>query len=83
MVSEFEARERAVRLAVRTGNMPEIDFIHSVQVFEGFEPCFGRADKWCTNTACRWHKECMELAKILCPAPMTQDRDYPALKRQD
>ncbi len=55
------ARDRAVRRAIETGEMPNLDLIHTMQRAEGNQPCFGRADGACRQHVCRWHGECAAL----------------------
>lgn len=57
------AKDRAVRLAVLSGHMPNFDLIHARQRAEGFEMCFGRCVEDCQRVQCRWYEECMALAK--------------------
>jgi hypothetical protein len=61
------ARDRAVRRAIDTGDMPNIDLIHAIQRTEGLRPCFGRAEEHCPCGTCRWHSQCMALVAY-CPA---------------
>ncbi len=62
MLDILAARDRAVRRAVETGLMPNIDLIHAHQRREGFEPCFGRTENVCHCSDCRWFEECAALA---------------------
>jgi len=61
MLSVREAKDRAVRRAILTGELPNIDLIHRIQRFEGSAPCFGRLEQECTNTACPWYDQCTAL----------------------
>lgn len=61
MLDRHAASDRAVRYAIRTGQMPNIYLIHTIQGMEGYEPCFGRAESQCPNSHCRWYEECMAL----------------------
>lgn len=61
MLDIRSARDRAVRLAVLSGHMPDFDLIHSRQRTEGFDVCFGRCTTICPQTHCRWHRECSML----------------------
>lgn len=56
------ARDRAVRRAIDTGEMPNLDLIHTMQRTEGNNPCFGRVESHCHQVVCRWHGPCMKLA---------------------
>lgn len=62
MLDILAARDRAVRRAVETGIMPNIDLIHAHQRREGFDPCFGRTENVCHRSGCRWFEECAALA---------------------
>ncbi|HVP11256.1 MAG TPA: hypothetical protein VMV94_08745 [Phycisphaerae bacterium] len=55
------ARDRAVRRAIATGEMPNIDLIQTIQRTEGHRPCFGRAEEHCPHATCRWYVQCMAL----------------------
>jgi hypothetical protein len=55
------ARDRAVRRAIETGEMPNMDLIHTMQRAEGNQPCFGRSEGACHQHVCRWHGECATL----------------------
>ena len=61
MLDFYEARDRALRMAIATGEMADINLIHAIQREEGCEPCFGRAEQRCAHTSCRWHCQCMAL----------------------
>ncbi|HVP10021.1 MAG TPA: hypothetical protein VMV94_02420 [Phycisphaerae bacterium] len=62
MLDFRSARDRAMRRAIETGHMPNMDVIHARQKMEGFEPCFGRTEMVCQRTGCRWHGDCAALA---------------------
>lgn len=62
MLDLRSARDRAMRRAIETGHMPNMDIIHARQKMEGYDPCFGRTDKVCQRTGCRWHGDCAQLA---------------------
>jgi hypothetical protein len=62
MLSLDDACDRAMRRAIKTGEMAEMDFIHAIQQAEGHQACFGRAEGPCARVGCRWHVECAELA---------------------
>lgn len=66
MLDLHAANDRAVRHAVKTGRMSNMHLIHARQRFEGFQPCFGRAESPCAQTACLWHPECMALTAFAC-----------------
>ena len=62
MLSLTDARDRSMRRAVKTGEMAEMDFIHTIQQAEGHQACFGRTREPCPQIGCRWHAECAALA---------------------
>jgi len=68
MLSCSIARSRALRRAVQTGHLAEMDFIHTIQASEGCDSCFGRMETVCGRFNCRWHEECAELS-LVSPAP--------------
>jgi hypothetical protein len=63
MLSLTQARDRAVRRAIETGELANMDFIHMIQRAEGFQPCFGLTENRCFQGGCRWHPECVALAE--------------------
>ena len=70
MLERHAASDRAVRYAIRTGQMPNLHLIHAIQGLEGFEPCFGRVESECSKTHCRWHEQCMALTAFsAAPSP--------------
>ena len=70
MLDRHAANDRAVRYAIRTGQMPNVHLIHAIQGLEGFEPCFGREESQCPKTHCRWHEQCMALTAFsAAPSP--------------
>lgn len=72
MTSRFELRERALRLAVRTGEAVDLDFIWGHQQREGFEACFGDPKPGCPKT-CRWTQRCKAIASESAAMPWHQD----------
>ena len=53
-------REKALRLAVRTGIAPDLDFVWRWQKEEGCEMCFGSFTDTCP-LRCRWYGRCKSL----------------------
>lgn len=64
MLEMHVARDRAIRRAIETGEMPNFDLIHTIQKTEGYSTCFGRSEAFCGQLVCRWHPQCMALAKF-------------------
>jgi len=60
MLSKEAIKFRAVRMGVSTGDMPDVDFIWSVQRGEGADECFGQG-LTCQNKICCWRKDCKAL----------------------
>jgi len=60
MISRVMIRDRAVRMAIATGDMPEVDLIWAVQKTEGNQPCFGQG-LGCAHLDCRWRGKCTAL----------------------
>jgi hypothetical protein len=58
------ARERALRCAIQTGRLADMNLIHAIQRSAGHEPCFGRAGEPCPETRCRWYEPCMVLTEF-------------------
>ena len=56
-----EIREKARSLGIITGKMKKPELIHTIQVTEGYEPCFGRSDGQCDNTGCCFIKDCLKV----------------------
>ena len=69
MLDIHAARDRAIRRAIATGQLPNIDLIHAIQKSEGYRQCFGRCRSSCPEMICRWHTDCMALASFK-PAPV-------------
>lgn len=72
MTSRFELRERALRLAVRTGEAVDLDFIWGHQQREGFDACFGDPNPGCPKT-CRWKQRCKAVASESADVPWHHD----------
>ncbi len=62
MLEACAARDRAIRRAIETGELPNMDLIHASQRAEGHRLCFGRAEGYCPEATCRWWSQCMDLA---------------------
>lgn len=82
MTSRFELRERALRLAVRTGEAVDLDFIWGYQRREGFDACFGEPKPGCPKT-CRWSDRCKAIAVESADTPWhSDDTPFPRLTGQ-
>ena len=60
MLSAETIKHHALLMGIHTGQMPEVEFIWSVQKSEGEEKCFGQGIN-CRKVDCRWLRECMAL----------------------
>ncbi|MBN2375310.1 MAG: hypothetical protein JXD22_02835 [Sedimentisphaerales bacterium] len=60
MLSKEAIKFRAVKMGIATGEMPDVEFVWSVQRAEGVEECFGQG-LTCQQKKCRWRKECVAL----------------------
>lgn len=79
MTSRIELRERALRLAVRTGDAVDLDFIWGYQRREGFDACFGDPKPGCPKT-CRWSDKCKSVAGESTDMPWpADDMPFPRL----
>jgi hypothetical protein len=54
-------REKALRLAVRTGAAADVEFVWAAQRLECARECYGLFDKRCPGT-CRWLDRCRVLS---------------------
>ncbi|HUN82686.1 MAG TPA: hypothetical protein VMV81_14370 [Phycisphaerae bacterium] len=62
-------REKALRLALRTGWTPDVDLIWESQELDGSERCFGFFKRVCPE-ACRWRGICRWVAQEDISAPV-------------
>jgi len=56
-----QIKRKAKCLGVSAGKMKKAELIHTIQVTEGFEPCFGRSNGDCSNTACCFMPDCLKI----------------------
>lgn len=63
-------REKALRLAVRTGVAPDLDFVWAAQERENGRVCFGSFQLSCART-CRWYERCRLLSRESLGGPWT------------
>lgn len=57
-----EIRMKAKALGLKPGRMKKSDLIHTIQITEGYSPCFGRSDGYCSYTDCCFMKDCLKIA---------------------
>jgi len=74
-------REQAVRLAIRTGWTPDLEFIWSWQESEGADPCFGSYTDRCLSK-CRWVAACKTFASEIIDRPAREPDSPPPLRAQ-
>ena len=60
MFSAQAIKHQAVMMGIRTGQMPDVEFIWSIQQSEGLEMCFGQGIE-CNRMDCRWKNQCKAL----------------------
>ena len=60
MLSKEAIKFRAVKMGIATGDMPDVEFVWSVQRAEGVEECFGQG-LTCQRKMCSWRKNCVAL----------------------
>ena len=56
-----EIRAKAQSIGIIPGKMKKPELIHTIQVTEGYEPCFGRSDGQCGNTGCCFITDCLKV----------------------
>ncbi len=61
MENPYIVREKAIRLAVRTGIAPDLDFVWEAQELEGGPRCFGSFNSTCPYS-CQWFDRCQQLS---------------------
>ena len=61
MLSVDDIKHRAVLMGICTGQMPDVEFIWSVQRIGGSRPCFGRG-RGCCSRECVWRRKCLLLS---------------------
>ena len=60
MQSKAGVKFRAMKMGIATGDMPDVEFIWSVQRSEGSRECFGQG-VGCQERGCNWRARCMAL----------------------
>ncbi len=56
-----EIRMKAQSLGLTPGKMKKPELIHTIQVTEGYTPCFGRSDGQCGNSGCCFMRDCLSV----------------------
>jgi len=52
-------RQKAESLGIGTDGRSKAELIHSIQIAEGFTPCFGTADSGCNEMGCCFRADCL------------------------
>ena len=60
MLTEETIKFRAMKMGIATGDMPDVEFIWSVQRSEGSRVCFGQGID-CRENGCSWRAKCLAL----------------------
>jgi hypothetical protein len=55
-----DIRKKAQALGINAGKMQKAELIHSIQMTEGYTPCFGRSNGNCMYTECCFMKDCVK-----------------------
>lgn len=58
-----QIRMKAQALGITPGQMKKTELIHTIQVAEGYTPCYGTSNGQCSYTECCFIKDCLK-AKI-------------------
>ena len=59
-ISLPEIRMKAKALGIDPGKMKKPELIHTIQVTEGYSPCFGTSGGHCDYTDCCFIKDCLK-----------------------
>ena len=56
-----EIRMKAKALGLTPGRMKKADLIHTIQITEGYTPCFGQSGGSCSYTDCCFKRDCLKI----------------------
>ncbi len=56
-----EIKLKAMALGLKPGRMKKTDLIHTVQITEGYTPCFGYSNGSCGHTDCCFMDDCLKI----------------------
>ena len=56
-----EIKLKAMALGLKPGRMKKTDLIHTVQIAEGYTPCFGYSKGSCGHTDCCFMDDCLKI----------------------
>jgi len=55
-----EIRKKARTLGITPGKMKKAELIHSIQIAEDCNPCFGKSNGQCEYTDCCFMQDCLK-----------------------
>ena len=53
-------RTKAKQLGLNPGKMNKVELIHTMQVAEGYNPCYGRSNGQCPYMECCFRVDCLK-----------------------
>lgn len=56
-----EIKRKAQALGITPGKMKKVELIHSIQIAEGYTPCFGTSNGECPYTNCCFMEDCLKV----------------------
>ena len=56
-----EIRAKAKSLGITPGRMKKAELIHSIQLAEGFTPCYGSSGGQCPYVECCFRADCLKV----------------------
>jgi hypothetical protein len=55
-----EIKKKALYLGITPGKMKKAELIHSIQMTEGNQPCYGTSGGYCEYTECCFYTDCLK-----------------------
>ena len=55
-----EIKKKAQKLGITPGKMNKAELIHSIQLTEGYSPCYGTAEGYCDYNECCFITDCLK-----------------------
>lgn len=59
-ISVKQLKIKAQGLGINPGKMKKTELIRSIQKAEGFSPCFGTTNGYCSQDACCFRNDCLK-----------------------
>ena len=56
----LEIKKKAEGLGINPGKMKKVELIHAIQQAEGNEPCYGKSNGQCSESACCFIADCLK-----------------------